>query len=253
MAFVGRDKGLYLYWAEPVPAGSKNNTLQATDEPISKAVGTSVMIYFRKGSKNTVLAVKERSDKNVRETNLQTLRSVKKEEELLQAPEWKFFCNPWRRPGCSPAAHEADIHMAAHGGPRNTMSGSVQKEAAAHGEPTQEQASGRNCSPWRGAYGGANCLTGITDYEGPILEQSLPERLYPWEEHILEQLMKDYVLWERPRAGAGEKYEEEGQAKRKCHGLVTTTHFSCLPVLLGKGGCRIVVNGVKLNLGRKGQ
>lgn len=51
LASVGRDEGLSLYWTETVPAGSKNNPLQAKVEPISKAVGTSVMIYLRKGNK----------------------------------------------------------------------------------------------------------------------------------------------------------------------------------------------------------
>ncbi|GAB0207450.1 zinc finger and BTB domain-containing protein 5 [Grus japonensis] len=56
------------------------------------------------------------------------------------------------------------------------------KEAAAHGEPVLEQAPGRNCSLWRIAHAGADFLAGIVAHgEEPMLEQSIPEGLYPME------------------------------------------------------------------------
>jgi len=39
---------------------------------------------------------------------------------------------------------------------------------------------------------------------------------------IVEQLMKDSVLWEGPNTGAGEEHEEEGAAEMKCGGLTST-------------------------------
>lgn len=45
----------------------------------------------------------------------------------------------------------------------------------AQGQPTHEQASGRNCSPWRGAHIGAGCLTGTKACGKPTLEQFTPK------------------------------------------------------------------------------
>jgi len=45
--------------------------------------------------KNKVSISVVTSEKNVRETALQTPRSVKEVEELLQTPEQKFLCSSW--------------------------------------------------------------------------------------------------------------------------------------------------------------
>lgn len=54
-----------------------------------------------------------------------------------------------------------DIHSAAHGRPHVTRRGCALKEAAGHGEPTQEQDPGRNCGPYRTAptvFSDMNCV-----------------------------------------------------------------------------------------------
>lgn len=60
----------------------------------------------------------------------------------------------------------ADMHTAAHGGPYAGAGGYALMEAAAHGDPTPEQAPGRSCclrgvpvgrSPCRSRFSGSNC------------------------------------------------------------------------------------------------
>lgn len=53
------------------------------------------------------------------------------------------------------------------------------KEAAACGEPTPEQASGRICDPWREAHAGAGFLAVTVAHGGPMLAQPFSEGLYP--------------------------------------------------------------------------
>ena len=53
-----------------------------------------------------------------------------------------------------------NIHTAACGGPHTRADGCALKKAVANGGPTQEQASGRNCSLWRGAPAGAGFVAG---------------------------------------------------------------------------------------------
>ena len=48
------------------------------------------------------------------------------------------------------------------------------RRSAAHGEPPQEQALGRSCSPWRGAHAGAGGLGGAAARGGHVLEQFAP-------------------------------------------------------------------------------
>jgi len=91
----------------------------------------------------------------VRVTALQTPRLEEKEgQELLQVPEQRF-----------PAAVEQSTVRqavpAACGGPQGSR-GMCLKEAVPHGEPTLEQAPGRNHG-----------------HGGPTLEQSIPEGLSP--------------------------------------------------------------------------
>jgi len=40
---------------------------------------------------------------------------------------------------------------------------------------------------------------------------------------MLEQFMKNCILWEGPHAGAGDEREEEGVAETKCYGLTATS------------------------------
>ncbi|KAK4810792.1 hypothetical protein QYF61_008764 [Mycteria americana] len=102
----------------------------------------------------------------------------------------------------------ADIHPAARGGPHAGAGGYALKEAAARGEPTQEQAPSRNCgpverSPRRSRFSGRTCdpmgdprwssllLKDCTPWKGPMLEQFL-KNCSPWEGPTLEKV----VAWE---------------------------------------------------------
>ncbi|GAB0186285.1 zinc finger and BTB domain-containing protein 5 [Grus japonensis] len=87
-----------------------------------------------------------------------------------------------------------DIHTAAHGGPHTGAGGSDPKKTAAHGEPTLEQAF------WQEPGGSPSS-------RGHMLEQSIPEGLYPVK---------------RTHAGAGEQHEEEGAAETKHYELTAT-------------------------------
>jgi len=58
-----------------------------------------VITHFRRRKNSGRTAAGIRQGDNMRETTLQTSRSVKKEgEEVLQGPEQRFPCSPWRRP-----------------------------------------------------------------------------------------------------------------------------------------------------------
>ncbi|KAK4805327.1 LOW QUALITY PROTEIN: hypothetical protein QYF61_018190 [Mycteria americana] len=94
VASVRRHQELPPCPTKPVPAGSKTDPKLPKAEPISDIDGTSVITYLIKGKKHCAAAVRERSEKNGRETTLQTPRSVKKEgEKVLQAPEQRFPCS----------------------------------------------------------------------------------------------------------------------------------------------------------------
>lgn len=92
-------------------------------------------------------------------------------EEVLQVPEHKFPCSPWRRPQWSRLfpLHREAYHGAGESG---------LKEVATHGELSREQAMGWNCSLWRGAHSGAGGLLWATVFVGPMLKQSVPKQLY---------------------------------------------------------------------------
>ncbi|GAB0206332.1 hypothetical protein GRJ2_003178200 [Grus japonensis] len=74
----------------------------------------------------------------------------------------------------------ADIHPAACGGPHAGADGCALKEAAAGGEPTLEQAPGRNCSPWSKVHAGAGFLAGPVTLWGPYVG-AVHEELQPIE------------------------------------------------------------------------
>ncbi|KAK4823215.1 hypothetical protein QYF61_027362, partial [Mycteria americana] len=87
-----------------------------------------------------------------RETTLQTPKSVKEEEEVLQVLEQRSpcsLCEDYGDAGCPLQPMEAhagaDIHLAAYGRPHASEGSSALKKAAACGEPKLEQAPGRKC------------------------------------------------------------------------------------------------------------
>ena len=74
---------------------SKSDQPLVKAKPISDGGSTSVITYLRSG-KRLLKNLQQREEWDVRETTLQTPRSVKKEgEEVLQAPEQRFPCSPW--------------------------------------------------------------------------------------------------------------------------------------------------------------
>ena len=82
-------------------AGSKIDPLLAKAEPTSNGGSASQTTDLRMEKKTTNLlgerAARREERKYVRETTLQTTKSVKKErEEVLQALEETFPCSPWR-------------------------------------------------------------------------------------------------------------------------------------------------------------
>ena len=97
----------------------------------------------------------------------------------------------------------ADIHTAAHGGPYAGAGGYALKEAAAHGDPTLEQAPGRSCCLGREAHAGAGFLAVTAACGRPRLEQLFLKYCRPWRGPTLEQFLKDCILWEGPMLGQG--------------------------------------------------
>ena len=101
----------------------------------------------------------ERSEKNTRETTLQTPRAGRKERErVLQALEQRFPTRPRRLSSCRPRRSTVEQFCTLQ--PQVRIGAYVLKEAAACGEPTQEQAPGRSCRPRRGAHARAGFLAG---------------------------------------------------------------------------------------------
>ena len=71
------------------------------EETVSDSDNTSVIAYLRSKKCCCTMATASRREEweYLRETTLQTPRSVKKEgKEMLQAPEQRFHCSPWSRP-----------------------------------------------------------------------------------------------------------------------------------------------------------
>ena len=95
---------------EPIPAGSKTDPLLAKAEPFSDSGSSSLITYLTRGKNCCTTAAGREEWENVRETVVQTPRSVKKcGEEVLQVPEQRIPCSPWWRPSwcrLSPAAHQ---------------------------------------------------------------------------------------------------------------------------------------------------
>lgn len=55
-------------WTEPIPDGSETRPCLAKVEPISNTGDITVKTYLRKGKECCAAAVRERSEKNLRET-----------------------------------------------------------------------------------------------------------------------------------------------------------------------------------------
>lgn len=95
-----RDQNVPLCHTEPVPVTPKGMHPLAKALPTSAAGDICVTTQLRKGKDQCTAAVSERTEKEyVRETVLQTARSVKKEgDRVLQAPKQTLPCFPWGGP-----------------------------------------------------------------------------------------------------------------------------------------------------------
>lgn len=98
------------HWTGSVLASFMMNAALAKAEPISDTGNVSVITYLRKGEKCCTAASGREEWENMRETSLQTPRTLEKQrEEVLQVPGQRFLCSLWYRPwwanrGCSPEA-----------------------------------------------------------------------------------------------------------------------------------------------------
>ena len=117
-----------------------------------------------------------------------------------------------RSPRCSPPMG---------GGAPGGAGGCGLEEAAAHGEPPQEQALGQSCSPWRGAHAGAGGLGGAAARGGPVLEQFAPGGWTPWYRAMWEQFLKSCCLWAAPTGSVGEGWYPMGGAHVEQGQIVT--------------------------------
>lgn len=93
-----------------------------------------------------------------------------------------------------------DIHTAVHGRPHTTSSRHALMEAAANGEPSQEQAPGKISSLW-----------------GPTLKQTISEGLYLVERNNAGAAHERLQPVRRTYAGAGKKCDKTG-------GTIMTDH-----------------------------
>ena len=89
--------------------------------------------------------------------------------QVLRVPEQKSPAACEEAPGgagCPPAAHGSHTEQISTlqpprgGAPAGAGGCGLEEAPAAHGEPPQEQAPGRSCSPWTGAHAGAGGLGG---------------------------------------------------------------------------------------------
>ena len=138
-------------------------------EPIIYVVCTSVRAYLRKWEKNNKKGCFTGRERGVRNSLAGTYMSEEGGGQVLLVPEQKSPAACEEAPGgagCPPAAHGSHTEQIStlqppRGGAPAAAGGCGLEEApAAHGEPPQEQAPGRSCSPWAGAHAGAGGLGG---------------------------------------------------------------------------------------------
>ena len=193
---------------------SKQTCCWPKPSALSFVGSTSVIRNLRKSKKCCTGVVREEWE-HMSQTALQTPRSENKEGEvMLQAPQQRFLCSPWRRPWWFRLSY-----CAACGGPCAGAGGDALREAEAHGEPTQEQAPRRGGGPWRGPcrsrFSGRVCGLRKT-HAGGI--SSWRTALHG-KDQCRRRFVQDSILWEGLHAGAVEECEEEGAADTKLSGM----------------------------------
>lgn len=132
-----------------------------------------------------------------------------------------------------------DTHPAVPGRPHARADRYALTEAAAHGQPVLEGAVDGNCLPLKGAHIVAGFLAVFVTCGRPMVEQCIPEGLYPmekthagavlqefslWEGPILKKFMKSCLLWEGPHTGEREECNYEGASEAS----VMNPHFPSL-------------------------
>lgn len=81
------------------PPSFMMNALLAKAEPIRDTGNVSGITYFKMGEKCCTAASGSEEWENMRETSLQTPKTLEKQrEEVLQVPEQRFPCSLWYRP-----------------------------------------------------------------------------------------------------------------------------------------------------------
>jgi len=75
-------------------------------------------------------------------------------------------------------------------------------------------------------------LAGAVTCGEPMLQQSVPEGLYPVARAHAGAIIEKLCMWEGPHAGAGEECEKEGAAEMECYEL-TETPILCPSALFG--------------------
>ena len=139
-----------------------------------------------------------------------------------------------RSPCCSPPMG---------GGAPGGAGGCGLEEAAAHGEPPQEQAPGRCCSLWRGAHAGAGGLGGAAAYlwgtrVGAVCSWGMEPMVWSRVGAVLEELLPvdsprmlcpGHLVGGTP-CGAGAESAREGAVETKASGTDRSTHS---PMLFG--------------------
>ena len=225
------------------------------------------------------MAVEREEWDNVKETTLQTPRSMKKEgEEVLKMPEQRVFpCNSWWRPWwgklspCSPWRSTVEQmstcslwkgpHARTGGCPKEAVTpwgaragaGSWQ-DLRTRGErsPCRSRFAGRTCDPMGGPRWSSLFLKDCTLWEGSILEQ-LVKNCSAWEGLTLENFLQNRLSQVGPHTGAGEECEEsspwEGRSSRDNVGWNDRNPHSPSPCTTGRQEAE--KSGVKLRLGRR--
>ena len=187
---------------KPVSAGSKTDLPLAKAKPISDGGNTSGIAYLRKERKNCgETAVKREEWDEVRETSLQTPRSVgRRGEEVLKMLEqrvfpWSSWWRPWwgRLSPCSPWrsrwwSHPCKSMMeqistcSPWKGPQPRAGGYLKEAVTTWGAPCWSRLLPGPADPWREEPMPKQvCWQGLWPHGGPTLEQPVPEGLHPME------------------------------------------------------------------------
>jgi len=162
----------------------------------------------------------------MRETTLQTPRSVQKEGRRCSRHWSRGSLQPMKQtmvrqavPAAMEAHGGADPHLQPGEDPKPDQ-GVPEGGCDPVGSPTLEQAPGKTCDPVGDPWWSSLFLKDGTPWKGPTLGQFV-QNCSPWEGPTLKKSVEDGLPWEGPHTGPGEECEEEGAAET-CDELTTT-------------------------------